>query len=128
MDKNKTIEINSYLAESVATAAMDFAAGALNGAIHKIIQESGVITRNEVETISKLYEKIISEAIEEFVPGEEEIQQMIEALEKAGYKVVKEEKAPAANGAPVEGGEGNGATLNEGADLASKIASKLEIL
>ena len=122
---NNIVEINSYIAENVAAAAMDFAAGALNGAVHRIIQESGAITRDEVDTISRLYEKVITEAMEEFVPSEEEIQEMIAALEKAGYKVVKSGEAPAGSGAPVAG---NGATLNESADLASKIAAKLEIL
>lgn len=125
MYNNNVIEIDTLLAENVAAAAMDFAAGALNSAVHRIIQESGAITRDEVATISKLYEKVITEAIEEFVPSEEEIQKMIEALENAGYKVVKSSNAPAGNGAPVAG---NGAALNESADLASKIAAKLEIL
>ena len=125
MYNSKVIEIDTLLAESAAAAAMDFAAGALNSAVHKIIQESGAITRDEVDTISRLYEKVITEAIEEFVPSEEEIQKMIETLENAGYKVVKSGEAPAGNGAPVAG---NGDTLNESADLASKIAAKLEIL
>ena len=120
---NNTIVFEDYIAEHVAAAAMDFAAGALNSATHKIIQESGSITRGEISTIEKLYEKIITEAIEEFVPSKEELQKMVGVLEKAGYKVVKANNAPAAGGAPVEGG-----TLNESADLASKIAAKLEIL
>ncbi|HID42147.1 MAG TPA: hypothetical protein EYP33_08365 [Pyrodictium sp.] len=142
----KTIVFEDYIAEHVAAAAMEFAASALNGAVHKIIQESGAITKNEVATIEKMYEKIVTEAIEEFVPSEEELQQMIETLEKAGYKVVKTEEEAAENGdvenedeeEAAENGDvedrdedeaaENGGTLNESADLASKIAAKLEIL
>jgi len=138
MGKNEIV-FEDYIAEHVATAAMGFAASALNSAVHKIIQESGAITKNEVATIEKLYEKIITEAIEEFVPGEEELQQMIETLEKAGYKVIKGEKEPVADNGEAGNGEagngdadngvaGNGDALNESADLASKIAAKLEIL
>ena len=124
MFDNKVIDINSLIAENVAVAAMDFAAGALNGAVHRIIQESGGITREEVDTISNLYVKIITEAIEEFIPSDEEIQEMIETLEKAGYTVIKSDKAPVGS-APVAG---NGVNLNESAELASKIVSKLEII
>ena len=130
--EKKEIVFENYIAEHVTAAAMNFAAGALNSTIHKVIQESGVITRNEVATIEKLYEKIITEAMEEFVPSEEELQQMKDALEKAGYKIVKDKKEPVAGGGVaggcVAGGGVAGDTLNESADLASKIAAKLEIL
>ena len=116
-----TIVFEDLIAESAAAAAMDFAAGAMNGAIHKIIQESGGISRDEVATIENLYTKIITEAMDEFVPSEDELEKMKEQLEAAGYKVVKEAELPA----EANGGE---APVTESVDLAAKIAAKLQIL
>ena len=132
------IILEDYIAEAATAAAMDFAAGALNSAVHKIIQESGAITRDEVNMIANMYEKIVYEAMDEFVPSDEEIQDLINKLEAAGYKVVKAEEveaeeAPEAAEADeaAEGKEADEAAedvVNESADLAAKIAAKLQIL
>jgi len=124
-----TIVFEDLIAESAAAAAMDFAAGAMNGAIHKIIQESGGISRDEVATIENLYTKIITEAMDEFVPSEDELEKMKEQLEAAGYKVVKEADLPKEAPAEADGGnDGDEAPVTESADLAAKIAAKLQIL
>ena len=121
----QSIILENYLAEAATAAAMDFAAGALNSAVHKIIQESGAITRDEVNMIANMYEKIVYEAMDEFVPSDEEIQDLIAKLEAAGYKVVKAEEV--AEKAP-EAGKAAENVVNESADLAAKIAAKLQIL
>ena len=120
----QSIILENYLAEAATAVAMDFAAGALNSAVHKIIQESGAITRDEVNMIANMYEKIVYEAMDEFVPSDDEIQDLIAKLEAAGYKVVKAEKVPEAD----KGGEASEGVVNESADLAAKIAAKLQIL
>ena len=118
----ETIVFEDFIAEESAAAAMEFAASALNSATHRIIQESGAITADEVATIENLYTKIITEAMGEFVPSEEELAKMKEALEAAGYQVISADQAKA----PATGN--NGAPIAEGADLAASIAAKLEIL
>jgi len=128
------IVFEDLIAEASAAAAMDLAASALNGTIHRVIQESGAILKEEVDTVSKLYEKIITEAMDEFVPSEEELEEIKKQLEAAGYKVVKAEeveaeKAPEAEaGEAGEAGEADEKIVQESADLAAKIAAKLEIL
>lgn len=121
---DNTIVFEDFIAEESAAAAMNFAAEALNMATHRIIQESGAITANEVATIENLYTKIITEAMGDFVPSDDELQKMIQTLQEAGYNVVKADEAPAQ--APATGN--NGAPIAEGADLAASIAAKLEIL
>jgi len=120
-----TIVFEDYIAEASAAAAMEFAASAMNGAIHNIIQESGGISRDEVATIENLYTKIITEAMDEFVPSDEELAKIKKILEDAGYKVIKEadkkEEAKEVDGGVKE-------PVTESADLASKIAAKLQIL
>jgi hypothetical protein len=123
----QTVILENYIAEAAAAAAMDFAASALNSAVHKIIQESGGISREEVNTIANLYEKIIHEAMDEFVPSDEEIQDLIAKLEAAGYKVVKAEEVKAEE-APESDEAAKEDVVNESADLATKIAAKLQIL
>jgi len=136
------IVFEDLIAEASAAAAMDLAASALNGTIHRVIQESGGISKDEVTTISNLYTKIINEAMDEFVPSEEELEEIKKQLEAAGYKIVKAEeveaeKAPEAEaeagetGETRETGEADEAEekiVQESADLAAKIAAKLEIL
>ena len=131
---SKKIILEDLIAEASAAAAIDFAAAALNSAIHRIITESGGITKNEVETIEKIYEKVITEAMEEFVPSEDEIQEIIAKLEAAGYKVVKAEEIEAEE-APAEEPAAEDEVpapaeepVEESVDLAAKIAAKLEIL
>ena len=125
--ENNVIVFDEYIAEASAAAAIDFAAGALNSAIHTVIQESGGISREEVGTMEKLYEKIITEAMDDFVPSEDELAKMKETLTKAGYKVVdhKEEEEEKED---KEGDKNKEAPVTESADLASAIAAKLEIL
>lgn len=124
--ENNVIVFDEYIAEASAAAAIDFAAGALNSAIHTVIQESGGISREEVGTMEKLYEKIITEAMDDFVPSEDELAKMKETLTKAGYKVVdhKEEEEKEDK----DGDKNKEAPVTESADLASAIAAKLEIL
>lgn len=133
--ENNTIVFDEYIAEASAAAAIDFAASALNGTIHRVIQESGGISKNEVATIEKLYEKIITEAMDEFVPSDDELAKMKEALEKAGYKVISSDEAAKQNGAGAANTDADGdndgdtgAPVTESADLAAAIAAKLEIL
>ena len=129
MAKN-VIAIDNLIAESAANAAMEFASAAMTDAVYRIINESGGISKNELKTIENLYTKIITEAMDEFVPSEDEIKDMIKKLEAAGYKVVVADNAKKAeNGAQAAGNAGDGnEELNESVDLASKIAAKLEIL
>ena len=120
-----TIVFEDYIAEASAASAMEFAASAMNGAIHNIIQESGGISRDEVATIENLYTKIITEAMDEFVPSDEELAKIKKILEDAGYKVVK----AADKKADADGDyDGDKLPVTESADLASKIAAKLQIL
>lgn len=133
--ENNTIVFDEYIAEASAAAAIEFAASALNSTIHRVIQESGGISKNEVATIEKLYEKIITEAMDEFVPSDDELAKMKEALENAGYKVISSDEAAKQNGAANTDADGdndgdtdNGAPVTESADLAAAIAAKLEIL
>jgi len=122
-----TIVFEDYIAEASAAAAMDFAATAMNGAIHNIIEESGGISKDEVATIENLYTKIITEAMDEFVPSDEELAKIKKQLEAAGYKIVKELDKEEEDKAE-DKKEDAKRELTESADLASKIAAKLQIL
>ena len=127
------IVFEDYIAESVAAAAMDFAASALTEATYRIINESGAITKDEVDTISNIYTKIITEAIDEFTPDVDELEQMKKTLEAAGYKVItadeleKQKAAEEAVMGATKKAKGE-APVTESVDLATKIAAKLEIL
>ena len=127
-----TIVFEDHIAEASSAAAMEFAAYALNNSIHKIIQESGGISKEEVDTISKLYEKIITEAMDDFVPDDDELAQMKQALEAAGYKVITADEAAQISATDADGdadGDGDAdAPVTESIDLAARIAAKLEIL
>ena len=127
------IVFEDYIAEAVANAALEFAASALNEATYRIINESGAITKDEVDTISNIYTKIITEAIDEFTPDADELEEMKKTLEAAGYKVITADELEKQKAAKEAVEKATKATkgeepVTESMDLASKIAAKLESL
>ena len=136
------------ITEATATAMDEFAKTAIMEAVLDTIKDTGYITLEEAKVIENFIYKVVTEAAEDFVPSEEEIEAMIKQLEALGYEVESPEEE-AKEQAEVDGdetskgeeegeskeeagedetGKKEGEVVGESLSLADAIARKLEIL
>lgn len=152
-EKTKFTLEEQLLTEATATAMDEFAKTAIMEAVLDTIKDTGYITLEEAKVIENFIYKVVTEASEDFVPDEEEIEAMIKQLKALGYEVETPEedaaeKAEAGEEEAGEGeeeGEGEGESeaeegegekeaeegekvVGENFSLADAIARKLEIL